>query len=624
MIALNKKVIIISAAGLVLIGLAAFGLVKFFSVPPPDRQSRDELPLIGLTENFYNPVNFSAALKIAAAVTPEKGIKIAIVPHHLLASEIDAKILRQASGDDYRTIVIIGPNHGNTAAMKVFSAVADWQTPEGNLAVDRDLTNKFLRDFGIISRPEVFQNEHSIGAIAPWVKHFWPRAKILPINLSVYADSGDAEKIASWLKKNLPPDSLVIGSMDFSHYLTYVQAEINDQRTQDLISNGEAAAISHLDANSFVDSPATLATLVLLAKSEGLNPEIVAHDNSFNFLTPKPDSTTSYFGIVYRPNKTVSAAARLPASGAAPQFNLLFFGDLMLDRHVGEKIKASGSLDWIFSDLNAAGIFQGNDFVSANLEGAVTDNGAHYPPLEAYDFAFNPALVKELTKYNFNYFNIANNHLADQGKNGIIETEKDLSSLGFNYAGCPDREVGDCTSKIVEINGKKIGLTGASMVYGALNENLLINKVKALASSTDFVIAQMHWGIEYQHEPAANQIALAHKLIDAGADIVIGHHPHVVGGLEIYQGKPIFYSLGNFVFDQYFSTDTQEELGVKFAVADNNFQINLLPIKSEASRLRLMTVDEKNKFLSELAGWSIGTAEFKRQIISGSLILKNN
>ncbi|HTW96665.1 MAG TPA: CapA family protein, partial [Candidatus Methylomirabilis sp.] len=246
------------------------------------------------------------------------------------------------------------------------------------------------------------------------------------------------------------------------------------------------------------------------------------------------------------------------------------------------------------------------------------------PPLEAYDFAFNPALVKELTKYNFNYFNIANNHLADQGKNGIIETEKNLSSLGFNFAGCPDREVGDCTSKIVEINGKKIGLTGASMVYGALDENLLINKVKALASSTDLVIAQMHWGIEYQHEPAANQIALAHKLIDAGADIVIGHHPHVVGGLEIYQGKPIFYSLGNFVFDQYFSLDTQEELGVKIAIADNNFQINLLPIKSEASRLRLMTADEKNKFLAELAGWSIGTADFKRQIISGSLILENN
>jgi poly-gamma-glutamate synthesis protein (capsule biosynthesis protein) len=306
------------------------------------------------------------------------------------------------------------------------------------------------------------------------------------------------------------------------------------------------------------------------------------------------------------------------------QLNLLFFGDIMLDRYISTKIKNAGNLDFIFSKLFAAGIFSGNDIVSANLEGAVTDNGAHLPPVLSNDFAFAPSIVGELKKYNFNYFNIANNHLADQGKNGIIQTENNLSALGFDFAGCTDRQIGDCTAKVVNKNGYKIGFTGASMVYGVLDENKLIAKIKALATSTDLVIAQMHWGTEYQHTMNKNQIELAHKLIDAGADIVIGAHPHVVEGIEIYKGKPIFYSLGNLIFDQYFSVDTQEELGVKIAVNKNNFTINLLPIKSEANSLRFMNDAEKNNFLNDLAGWSTGDDSFKTEIKSGKIVISKD
>jgi gamma-polyglutamate biosynthesis protein CapA len=345
-------------------------------------------------------------------------------------------------------------------------------------------------------------------------------------------------------------------------------------------------------------------------------------------------------------NAPVPTAVQSPASLSVPagagynlppseneNLSLLFFGDIMLDRHVGDKIKtASGSLEFIFSDLAKSGIFSGHDLVSANLEGAVTDGGAHYPPELAIDFAFNPKIVGELKDYGFNYFNIANNHLSDQGKNGIIETEKNLATLGFDFAGCADRQVGACTSRIIEKKGRKIGLTGASMVYGTVDEKKLLAEVSRLASSTDLVIAQMHWGTEYQHEPAKNQITLAHKLIEAGADIVIGHHPHVISGVEIYQGKPIFYSLGNFVFDQYFSTDTQEELGVDIIANGNDFTINLYPIKSKSTRLRLVSDEpssvkapdtEKNRFFKKLASWSIGDEAFKKQIETGAIEIKN-
>jgi poly-gamma-glutamate synthesis protein (capsule biosynthesis protein) len=625
MIKKGYKAFIILAACLAIAGLAVFGYLEFSNVRQRGIKTTLQLPLINLTDNFYNQVNFSSALRQATGVNPEKGIKVVIVPHHLLASEIDAKILRQASGEDYGTIVIIGPNHGNTAAMKVFSALASWQTPEGNLNIDQRLTKKFISDFGIISRPEVFTNEHSIGAIVPWVKHFWPKADILPINLSVYADQSDSEKIADWLEANLPPNSLIIASMDFSHYLSFDKAQINDLKTEDLIMHGNSDLISRLDANDYVDSPATLAAIASYAKKEGLTPKIIEHNNSYNLMMQKPDSTTSYFGVVYRKNNVMITSDGLPQNhDSASKIKFLFFGDIMLDRYVGDKIKAAGSEDFIFSSLASSSIFQGNDIVSANLEGAVTDGGAHWPPVEANDFAFAPQLVAGLKKYNFNYFNIANNHLADQGENGIIQTEKNLNDLGYNFAGCADREVGDCTAKIVEVNGRKIGFTGASMVYGTPDEDVLTAKIRALATSTDLVIAQMHWGTEYQHEMNNNQIELAHKLIDAGADMVIGHHPHVVGGIEIYKNKPIFYSLGNFVFDQYFSTDTQDELGVKIETDANNFTIDLLPIKSKATHLRLMNDQEKNKFLNELAGWSVGDDSFKAEIKTGKIIINKN
>jgi poly-gamma-glutamate synthesis protein (capsule biosynthesis protein) len=374
--------------------------------------------------------------------------------------------------------------------------------------------------------------------------------------------------------------------------------------------------------NMAVDSPPSTYVLMKYASLSGTN--FIELNNSNSALlsgNKEASSTTSYITGYFVGNHSPAASAAegsLPLAAASP-LKLFFFGDIMLDRNVGEKIKASGTLDWIFSGLDSAGIFQGNDLESANLEGAVTDNGAHYPPVLSIDFAFAPTLVGELKKFNFNYFNIANNHLADQGENGIIETEKNLSSLGFDFAGCPDRQVGDCTAKIIEKNSRKIGLIGASMVSGSLDEKALLDKVKLLASSTDLVIAQMHWGTEYQHQVNKNQVALAHELIDAGADMIIGSHPHVVEGVEIYKNKPIFYSLGNLVFDQYFSADTQEELGVKIAIDGKSFQIDLLPIKSEATRLRLMNDAEKNKFLSKLAGWSIGDENFKNQIKIGEI-----
>ncbi|MDD5071953.1 MAG: CapA family protein [Patescibacteria group bacterium] len=303
----------------------------------------------------------------------------------------------------------------------------------------------------------------------------------------------------------------------------------------------------------------------------------------------------------------------------ASSLKMLFLGDLMLDRHVGEKISQKG-LSYLFENLDE-NFFCGYDIVSANLEGAVTDEGAHYNPVMSYDFAFSPKIISELKKYHFNFFNLANNHFSDQGERGIMETRKNLDNLNFYYSGCPDGQIGDCSGKILEVSGKKIGLAGFSSVYSLVDQGGAGEIIKDLAGKTDLVIVNVHWGEEYKHQFNKIQQKTARNLIDAGADIIIGHHPHVVQGIEIYRGKPIFYSLGNFIFDQYFSSGTQEGLAIGVKITEEKNEFYLFPLKSKLSRPEPMEGQEKEKFFSDLVGWSNLEESREEQVKKGNLVI---
>lgn len=287
--------------------------------------------------------------------------------------------------------------------------------------------------------------------------------------------------------------------------------------------------------------------------------------------------------------------------------DLLFFGDMMLDRHVGERIQNKG-VEYIFQELagEEERFFQGMDIIGANLEGAVTDRGDHYPPSQAYDFAFSPEIIKTIRDdYNFNFFNIANNHLADQGERGIRETRENLSRLGMDFVGCRDGAAGECSLEFLDVQGKRIAFLGFSMVYNSPSEEKMSDLVDKAASSSDSVIVNVHWGTEYEHRFDSRQQELAHGFIDKGADIIIGHHPHVVQGMEVYKNSPVFYSLGNFVFDQYFSRETQEGLGVGIHLGEEKDSFSLFPLTSEMSQVELMTdPEEYSRFLKEFAEWS--------------------
>ena len=542
-----------------------------------------------------------------------------IIPHHLLAADLIAEFFSNFN-NDYETIILIGPNHFSAGKSKIISSARNWQTPYGVLKYDKYVINELSLFNEIKIEENIFEKEHAINSEVAFIKKTFSNAKFVPLVLRDNIDEKAVTELALRLAdiaKN--KKILILSSVDFSHYKDNLTAQKNDEISIGAIESFNFNEIYNLD----IDSPASIYTLLKFGELNNSEFNLLNNSNSAilsNKLNLK--STTSYVTgyFVVKDNKNIIANGFL--ENTARQLKMLFFGDMMLDRYVGEKIKANG-LDYLFEELASStkeNFFSGYDLISVNLEGAVTNNGEHYNPIMSYDFAFHPNIINQLKKYNFNFFNLANNHFADQGEQGIIETRKNLQLLNFDFSGCRDRKTGKCSSKIIKKENKKIGMAGFSMVYGKLDE-LAVEKIVAdLASTTDLVVVNIHWGVEYEHYFNKTQQNIAHKIIDAGADIVIGHHPHVVQGIEVYKNKLIFYSLGNFVFDQYFSTDTQEGLAISVSIDDSN-NFYLFPLKSKLSQVSLMNEKEKNKFLQKLSDWSAVDEQIRKQIRKGKLEL---
>lgn len=297
---LDKKKIIYFVFGIV-IAILLFGL--YFSqrekIPEDNSSESEELPIIYLNDMFYAEGVFRNGVEKAEDTATRDDVQAIIVPHHLLASEIIASIMKQTSGRNIDTIIIIGPNHENIGTNKIATVKAKWQTPLGYVESDQEMVEKFLLEFKLKFDMEVFQNEHSIGAMASFIKYYFPDAKILPIVFDSYADKEEAEKVGEWLSQNFDQNSLLVTSVDFSHYLTKDEADQKDIETRELIEKRDIEAILKLSNTENVDSPVSLATSLIFAEKNGLETDILYNANSFDFSVIKPVETTSYFGIIF-------------------------------------------------------------------------------------------------------------------------------------------------------------------------------------------------------------------------------------------------------------------------------------------------------------------------------------
>ncbi|MBD3250132.1 MAG: hypothetical protein GF381_00995 [Candidatus Pacebacteria bacterium] len=273
---------------------------------------------------------------------------------------------------------------------------------------------------------------------------------------------------------------------------------------------------------------------------------------------------------------------------------ILFAGDLMFDRHIrlaAEKHDYSYPLDPLTDFL------QQYDLVVVNLEGPITDFpsrsvGSQPGSTDNYFFTFDPQIVEKVLLPNqIKLVNLGNNHILNFGLEGWQQTLNYLELGGIEHFGqvnLPLDQNDDFAGEASPIGvtwqkqGVKIGLVNYNQFSG-LGLDPVLAEINQLRPAVDYLVAYTHWGNEYV--PQANAViqSWAHQLIDAGADIVIGSHPHVIQNVEDYQGGRIYYSLGNFVFDQYFEPAVRQGLLV---------EVELVGLTGEARGVREVRYQE--------------------------------
>lgn len=258
---------------------------------------------------------------------------------------------------------------------------------------------------------------------------------------------------------------------------------------------------------------------------------------------------------------------------------LRFTGDIMLDRGVEWKIQKNGG-DWKWPFLNIAKELQETDFLFGNLESVISDKGTNVGSI--YSFRANPLAIEGLLFAGFDLLSVANNHSIDYGRAGFEDSLSRLKEAGIGYVGQKTSTEKLQEPSLQEIRGLKIAAlaytTQGSPAWASVEwmdlENLdLLRKDVAHAKTLgDIVVVSFHWGDEYVETPNDFQKSLGHEAIDAGADVVVGHHPHVVQPLERYKNGWIAYSLGNFIFDQSFSEETMQGAILKVDIKNNAIQ----------------------------------------------------
>ena len=361
------------------------------------------------------------------------------------------------------------------------------------------------------------------------------------------------------------------------------------------------------------ERPSDPGRLVLAPDAKTLSKDLAKHRKHLAFI--RADAVTpavralawggrTLFGV----GRVTAAAdwrlqAQLPAPVAEAAFDpaatwtMFAGGDILLDRGVYETVRIKGkgvdfpfdggtaevtghtccsSFGWEQPVTKRTGnggavreLIEGADIAIANFENPAPDRFSWHTSKTR--FTADPGLIDGLVNAGLDYVSIANNHIGDAGDAGILQTIANLKKRGLAYSGAGKDLAAARKPAILEANGVKVAVLGydaiAPIYFATKGETgssqLSLARARADIKSArkagaDIVIVFPHWGREYRNSPFAAQQQLARGIIDAGADMIIGNHAHWAAAVEVYKGKPIWYALGNFVFDQTWSEPTME------------------------------------------------------------------
>jgi poly-gamma-glutamate synthesis protein (capsule biosynthesis protein) len=274
---------------------------------------------------------------------------------------------------------------------------------------------------------------------------------------------------------------------------------------------------------------------------------------------------------------------------SADTLNIVFTGDILLDRGVRRVINHHG-VDHLFSD-GIDSVFRSAQIVVGNLECPATK--IESPVFKQYIFRSEPEWLDTLRQHGITHLNLANNHSIDQGREGLLDTKRNIKAAGMVPigAGASMREAAGPV--LLASSPRKVWLVPSLRLalenYSYLTDkpcvsqepmDSLMQRVFQLrkADSTAVIIVSLHWGGEHTSKPVPRQRMEAHQLILAGADALICHHTHTLQTIETFRGKPIYYSIGNFIFDPTHPINAEACI-VRLKITSDTINTETLPVQ---------------------------------------------
>ena len=299
----------------------------------------------------------------------------------------------------------------------------------------------------------------------------------------------------------------------------------------------------------------------------------------------------------------VSLLLSVSAFGA-DTLSVVLTGDILLDRGVRKAIEQHG-VDHLFSD-GVDSVFHAAQVVVGNLECPATE--IESPVMKRFIFRAEPVWLEALQRHGITHLNLANNHSIDQGRRGLIDTKENIVKAGMVPIGAGANMDEASEPVLLADQPRKVWLVPSLRLalenYAYLTDkpcvsqepmDSLLHRVYRLRQqdSTAVIIVSLHWGAEHKLEPVPRQRMDAHMLIQAGADVLVCHHTHTLQTIEDYQGHRIYYSVGNFIFDQHKPLNSKTCL-VRLDITADSMGVTTIPVEIRHCVPYLTESDLKN------------------------------
>jgi AmmeMemoRadiSam system protein B len=452
------------------------------------------------------------------------------VPHHLLAADLIAAACARIPRHRYRRIVILSPDHFHRSRTAFAVTSRDFATVLGRLTTDRAAVRQLLAN-PLITESSLFSHEHGVRALLPFIVHYFPYASIVPIAISCASRPGDWDALARTLTPLLTPDTLLVQSADFSHYLTPQEARRRDQETLRVLSIGSPRQVLTLTEPDHLDSRGCQYLQLLLQRQVFVaGPTVIANRNSQCYSSESIKRTTSYIVQLY-------STEPLPLSEAESYF---FGGDTFFGRSVAKRLANPAHREALVRQVLR--ITQGRPLI-LNLEGVLQEQCPEKPG--PYTLCMSAALTLPLLQeLHVRAVGLANNHRHDLGEGPYNQMRRYLNEQGMAY-----------------LENRRVLDLGPLYLAGFTDVNNQSEQKTALLTRQDLeglsqvtrdkpLFAFIHWGREFSPRAGPREEALAALLEEKGVEVIIGCHSHRASSLEGTRKSCRVFSLGNFLFDQ--------------------------------------------------------------------------